>query len=138
RDQRGAIEDEITQRIRDWAAVIKVERLDTMRMRANHKINSVVHQPSGEFALFVSDIRSVFNSPVDHANHEACVRTSTGDRVAQADSIGCCCGFRSCGRADVTDRYERDFLSIAHREETRRASVSGWCAEPCGPNPLTG
>ena len=84
--------------------MIKVEWLDTIRMRANHKINSVVHQPSSEFALFVSDIRGVFNSPVDHANHEARVRTGTGDRVAQADSIGCCCDFRSCDMANVADR----------------------------------
>ena len=68
--------------------MIKVEGLNTMRMRANHKINPAINQPTREFTLFVSNIRGVLNSPVDHARHEACARPSTGDRVAQAGSIG--------------------------------------------------
>src|SRR5438132_7925381 len=49
------------------------------------------------------------------------------NEVAQADSIGCCRDFRPCGRANITDRKERDFLATKHGEETRRASVAARC-----------
>ena len=70
RDTRRAIEHEIAERIGDRAAMIKIERLNTMRMGANHKIDPVVDEPAGEFALFISDIRAVLNSPVDQTNDD--------------------------------------------------------------------
>ena len=48
--------------------MIKIERLYTMRVRANDEINAAIDQPTGEFALFVSDSFAVFDSPVDEAN----------------------------------------------------------------------
>jgi hypothetical protein len=39
-----------------------------MWMRANNEINAAINQPTGEFALFVSDSFAVFNSPVNKAN----------------------------------------------------------------------
>ena len=53
--------------------MIKIERLNTMRMRSNHKIDSMIDQPAGEFALFISDVLTVLNSPMNQANHEICV-----------------------------------------------------------------
>ena len=53
--------------------MIKIERLYTMWVRANDEINSVINQPTGEFALFVSDLLAVFDSPVDQANDKICV-----------------------------------------------------------------
>ena len=50
------------------AATQLVERLHTMWVRANDEINAAINQPTGEFALFVSDFLAVFDSPVDEAN----------------------------------------------------------------------
>src|SRR5438067_10931590 len=38
---RRAVEHEIAERIGDRAAMIKIERLNTMRMRPNHKIDAM-------------------------------------------------------------------------------------------------
>ena len=48
--------------------MIKIERLHTMWVRANDEINAAINQPTGEFALFVSDFLAVFDSPVNEAN----------------------------------------------------------------------
>jgi len=67
-----AVEHEIAQRIRNWAAMIKVERLNAVRMRANHEIDSVIDQPARKFTLFISDVLAVFNAPMNQANHQIC------------------------------------------------------------------
>ena len=41
-----------------------------MRVRANDEINAAIDQPTGEFALFISDFLAVFDSPVNEANDE--------------------------------------------------------------------
>ena len=53
--------------------MIEIERLNTMRMRANHDIDSAINQPAGEFTLFVSDLFAVFTSPMNQANDKICV-----------------------------------------------------------------
>ena len=62
-----------SKRIRDWAAVIKIERLHTVGVRANDEIYATIDQPTVEFALFVSDFFAVFDSPVNKANDKICV-----------------------------------------------------------------
>ena len=91
-------------------------------MRANHEINSMVDQPASEFALFVGDVLAVFNSPMNQANHEICVRTSIGNCGIQAKTIRCRGDLRAGSRPNVADRQESDFFPIEHGEETRRAS----------------
>ena len=53
--------------------MIKIERLNTMRMRSNYKIDSMIDQPPGKFALFINDVLAVLNSPMNQADHEICV-----------------------------------------------------------------
>ena len=105
--------------------MIKIERLNAVRMRTNHNVDTVIHQPAGEFALFVSDILAVFNSPMDEANHQVRAQTRTGDRLAQMGSIRCCRDFRRCDRANIINRKKRDFLTIRYGEKPRRVSVAG-------------
>ena len=94
--------------------MIKVERLNTMWVRPNHNVDTTIHQPASELALFVGDSIGIFNSPVDQASHQVCARTCTGDRGGQATSLGCRRDLRSRNRAEITDRKERDFLTIEH------------------------
>ena len=44
-----------------------------MWVRANDEINAVINQPTGEFALLVSNLLAVFDSPMDEANDKICV-----------------------------------------------------------------
>ena len=48
--------------------MIKIQRLNTMRMRANDEIDSMVDQPTSEFALCIRNVFAVFDSPVNKAN----------------------------------------------------------------------
>ena len=52
--------------------MIKVERLNAVRMRANHEIDGVIDQPAGELTLFISDLLAVFNAPMNQINHQIC------------------------------------------------------------------
>ena len=53
--------------------MIKIERLNAMRMRTDDEIDSVIDQPAGEFALPIRDHLAVFGSPVNQASDEVCV-----------------------------------------------------------------
>jgi hypothetical protein len=48
--------------------VIKIDRLHTVWVRANDEVHPAINQPTREFALFVSNFFTVFDSPVNKAN----------------------------------------------------------------------
>lgn len=57
-----------------------------MRMRANHKIDSAINEPAREFALFLSNLFAVFNTPMDQANDKICARRAYADTNANGDA----------------------------------------------------
>src|SRR5213596_3135512 len=98
-----------------------------MWVRANDEINAAINQPTGEFALFVSDLLAVFDSPVNEANDQlsTCPRfRNRGNKLRSNRRRGDLDIWR---RVNIADREQGDSFSIGQREKTRIASLPGWC-----------
>ena len=98
-----------------------------MRMRANDEISAAINQPTGEFALFISDSFAVFDSPVDEANDKIRAGPRFSNRGAKLGANRRRGDLAICFRVNTVHREQGDSFSIGQREKTRIASVPGWC-----------
>src|SRR5262249_49957404 len=92
-----------------------------MWVRADDEINAAINQPTGEFALFVSDSFAVFSPPMNKANNQIGVCARIGDRNVQLPAIRCGCDLGAVTKS--TDREESDSFSIGQREKPRTAGL---------------
>src|SRR6266508_2844629 len=108
--------------------MIEIKRLNTMRMRSDDEIDSMVDQPTSEFALFISDVLAVFNSPVNQTDHEICVLPGIRNCGVQSKAIRCHGDWRARSRPNVIHRHKSDFFLIDHMDDTRcPVAAAGVC-----------
>jgi len=85
---RGAIENQVAQRINNRPAVIEIQRLDAMGMGADDSVHVAIDQPSRQLALALSHFLRVFIAPMDETQNErrfgACFRDCPGDAFTVA------------------------------------------------------